>query len=55
MIVFSIQDLLGKLAGGADGKLDLTDVMGMLNRGNLNQAQDGQAEGGMLDKLKELL
>lgn len=50
---FNIQDVLGKLAGGADGKFDLTDVMGMFTGGG--QAQAGQAEGGgMLDKLKGL-
>ena len=46
--------MLGKLAGGADGKFDLTDVMGMFNGGNQNQPQNGQTEGGMLDKLKGL-
>lgn len=49
---FNIQDVLGKLAGGADGKFDLTDVMGMFTGGQ-NQA-NGQAGGGMLDKLKGL-
>ena len=48
---FNIQDVLGKLAGGDDGKFDLTDVMGMFTGGQ-NNTQGGQAEGGMLDKLK---
>lgn len=51
---FNIQDVLGKLAGGSDGKFDLTDVMGMFTGGNQNEAQGGQTEGGMLDKLKGL-
>ena len=51
---FNLQDMLGKLAGGDDGKFDLGDVMGMFNGSNQNQAQSGQAEGGMLDKLKGL-
>ncbi|TCC93332.1 hypothetical protein EZ428_00745 [Pedobacter frigiditerrae] len=50
---FNIQDMLGKFAGGADGKFDLTDVMSMFNGGG--QAQAGQpAGGGVLDKLKGL-
>lgn len=51
---FNIQDVLGKLAGGADGKFDLTDVMGMFTGGNQSQAPGAQAGGGMLDKLKGL-
>ncbi len=51
---FNIQDVLGKLAGGADGKFDLTDVMGMFTGGNQNQANGQSAQGGMLDKLKGL-
>lgn len=53
---FNIQDVLGKLAGGADGKFDLTDVMGMFT--GSGQQQSGQAgatpaqDGGILDKLK---
>ncbi len=50
---FNIQDMLGKFAGGADGKFDLTDVMGMFN--GANPTQEGQQQGGgMLDKLKGL-
>lgn len=50
---FNIQDVLGKLAGGADGKFDLSDVMGMFNGGG--QTSGGQQEGGgVLDKLKGL-
>lgn len=51
---FNLKDMLGKLAGGGDGKFDLGDVMGMFTGGNQNQAQSGQGEGGMLDKLKGL-
>jgi hypothetical protein len=50
---FNIQDVLGKLAGGADGKFDLSDVIGMFNGGG--QAQTGTEQtqgGGLLDKLK---
>ncbi|RZK91931.1 MAG: hypothetical protein EOO98_04690 [Pedobacter sp.] len=50
---FNIQDMLGKIAGGADGKFDLTDVMGMFTGGQ-NQTNGEQAGGGMLDKLKGL-
>ena len=50
---FNLQDMLGKLAGGADGKFDLTDVMGMFNGGQ-NQANGQQGEGGIMDKLKGL-
>lgn len=51
---FTIQDVLGKLAGGNDGKFDLSDVIGMFTGGNQNQTNDQPAEGGMLDKLKDL-
>ncbi|RZL45962.1 MAG: hypothetical protein EOP00_16455 [Pedobacter sp.] len=51
---FNLQDMLGKLAGGADGKFDLTDVMGMFNGNKQNQANAQSEEGGMLDKLKGL-
>jgi hypothetical protein len=50
---FNLQDMLGKLAGGADGKFDLTDVMGMFTGGQ-NQANGQQDGGGMMDKLKGL-
>ncbi|MCZ4245188.1 DUF937 domain-containing protein [Pedobacter punctiformis] len=49
---FNIQDVVGKLAGGADGKFDLTDVIGMIT-GNKDQAAGAQPDGGgILDKLK---
>ncbi|WP_316804642.1 DUF937 domain-containing protein [Pedobacter nototheniae] len=50
---FNIQDVIGKLAGGADGKFDLSDVVGMFGGGNKDQAAGAQPEGGgILDKLK---
>lgn len=50
---FNIQDVLGKLAGGADGKFDLTDVMGMITGSGQQQAGATPAQdGGILDKLK---
>ncbi len=51
---FNLQDIIGKLAGGADSKFDLGDVMGMFNGGKDNQVQGGEADSGMLDKLKGL-
>ncbi len=45
---FDLQDILGRF-GGADGKFDLNDVKDLLGGG-----QDGQAGGGLLDKLKGL-
>ena len=48
---FNIKDILGSL-GGADGKLDMNDVIGMFNGGQ-NQTGGAQAAGGgILDKLK---
>lgn len=50
---FNIEDIIAKLAGGADGKFDFDDVMGMFNGGA--QTQAGHTDGGgMLDKLKGL-
>lgn len=51
---FNLQDVLGKLAGGADGKFDLADVTGMFTGGNQNSGNGQSAEGGVLDKLKGL-
>ncbi|WP_316805871.1 hypothetical protein [Pedobacter agri] len=45
---------MGSLAGGSDGKFDVSDVIGMFNGGGQqsNQAGAAQGEGGILDKLK---
>lgn len=46
---FNLQDVIGKLAGGADGKFELNDVMDMFGGKGENNAA---GEGGILDKLK---
>lgn len=46
---FNLQDILGKVAGGADGKFDLNDVKDMFG-----SAKDGAEGEGLLDKLKGL-
>jgi hypothetical protein len=53
---FNIHDILGKLAGGADGKFDLSDVIGMFGGSGSAQQSSGTAAagGGILDKLKGL-
>lgn len=51
---FNLQDMLGKFAGGADGKFDMNDVKDLLGG---NKAADGKEQpggGGLLDKLKDL-
>lgn len=48
---FNVQDILGKLAGGADGKFDLNDIAGMFGK----DSKEGEANGGLLDKLKGFL
>lgn len=47
---FNLQDVLGKVAGGADGKFDLNDVKDLFG----GSAKDGAEGGGLLDKLKSL-
>ncbi|RNL55086.1 hypothetical protein [Pedobacter jejuensis] len=51
---FNIKDVLGSLAGGADGKLDIGDVIGMFNGGGQAQAGGAASSGGIMDKLKGL-
>jgi len=51
---FNIKDILGSLAGGADGKFDVSDVIGMFNGGGQAQAGGTTASGGIMDKLKGL-
>ncbi|WP_316735130.1 hypothetical protein [Pedobacter aquatilis] len=51
---FNIQDVLGNLAGGADGKFDVSDVIGMFNGGNQAQGGNTSESGGIMDKLKGL-
>ncbi len=50
---FNIKDILGNIAGGADGKFDLNDVMGMFT-GNKDQqsGQQNTADEGILGKIK---
>ncbi len=51
---FNLQDILGKVAGGADGKFDLNDVKEMLSGGNkTTDGKEQQGGGGLLDKLKD--
>ncbi|WP_316832614.1 hypothetical protein [Pedobacter aquatilis] len=49
---FNIRDILGNLAGGADGKFDVSDVIGMFNGNNQGQAGGATESGGIMDKLK---
>jgi len=52
---FNLTDIVGKLAGGADGKFDVTDVIGMISGGNAQQTGQPGAPasgGGILDQLK---
>lgn len=49
---FNIQDILGKLAAGADGKFDMNDIKDMFS-GKKDGAK-GDAGGGFLDKLKDM-
>lgn len=51
---FNIQDILGKLAGGADGKFDVSDVIGIFNGGSHTQGDGTTESGSVLDKLKGL-
>ena len=51
---FNINDILGKLGGGADGKFDVSDVIGMFNGGGQAQAGGNAESGGIMDKLKGL-
>lgn len=52
---FNIKDVLGSLAGGADGKFDVSDVIGMFNGGQAQepgQVNANQQGGGILDQIK---
>ncbi|MFC3561905.1 hypothetical protein [Pedobacter jamesrossensis] len=51
---FNIKDVLVSLAGGADGKFDVSDVIGMFNGGGQAQAGGTTESGGIVDKLKGL-
>lgn len=49
---FNFQDMLGKIAGGADGKFDMNDVLGMFGKKDDNSGE--QQGGGLMDKLKDI-
>ena len=52
---FNLQDMLGKFAGGADGKFDMNDVKDMFNGGDKSANNDSKEGGGsIVDKLKDL-
>jgi hypothetical protein len=52
---FNLQDILGKVAGGADGKFDFNDVKDILSGGSKSgDGKEQQGGGGLMDKLKDL-
>ncbi len=52
---FNIQDILSNVAGGADGKFEISDVLGMFTGNSTDAAtQNTTTGGGILDKLKGL-
>lgn len=51
---FNLQEIIGKFAGGADGKFDMNDVKDMFNGGDKGASSDGKGDGGIVDKLKGL-
>ena len=51
---FNLQEIIGKFAGGADGKFDMNDVKDMFNGGDKGASSDDKGDGGIVDKLKGL-
>ena len=51
---FNLQEIIGKFAGGADGKFDMNDVKDIFKGGDKGADNDGKEGGGIVDKLKGL-